>query len=112
MRNLKLLVALLAIGCQSGTGTSVAALQAADLGTMITLEDALAASAGRVPGGTPISVVLELTDDDENEPPAWEVSYFVAGANQIVDVEVHAHTGEVLEVEVEEDGPDDDGDDR
>jgi uncharacterized membrane protein YkoI len=112
MRNLPLLVVLLLPGCQSGTGASVAALQAADLGTMISLEDALAAAAGHVPGGTPISVVLELTDDDENEPPAWEVSYFVAGSNQIIDVEVDAHTGRVTEVSVEEDGPDDDGEGR
>ena len=111
MRNLQL-AALLLLGCQSGTGTSVAALQAADLTSMITLEDAMAAASGQVPGGMPISVVLELEDDDENEPPAWEVSYFVPGTNQIIDVEVDAHTGSVIEVSVEEDGPDDDGDDR
>jgi uncharacterized membrane protein YkoI len=110
MRNPRLLIAILAIGCQGSTGTSVAKLQSADLTTMITLEDAMAAAAGHVPGGMAISVTLELTDDDENEPPAWEVSYFVPGSNQIIDVEVHAVTGEVLEVSVEEDGPDDDGD--
>lgn len=100
-------VALGLAGCE-GSGSSRAALMAdMDLSTLVTLEEAMAIAQNEVPGGYPVGSVLELEDDDEDEPPAWEVSYFVQGSNHILEVEVHALTGEVLEVEIEDDAEDD-----
>jgi uncharacterized membrane protein YkoI len=116
MRHLDLLamfaVCLLAAGCQSNPAHTARALAAADLATMIPLTEALSIAQTEVPDGVAVGAVLEVEDDDEKEPPAWEVSFFVAGANQVIDVEVDAVTGAVLEVEVEDDGPDDDGSEK
>lgn len=101
-----------AAACEPAPAHTARALAAADLAAMIPLADAVTIAAPHVPGGTAVGAVLEITDDDEREPPAWEVSFFVAGSNQVIDVEVHAITGAVLEVEVEDDGPDDDSVER
>jgi hypothetical protein len=109
MCRISCLVLCAAAACQGApAGRSVAALQALDLASFISADEALARAAGQVPDGIAVAVNLEVEDDDEQEPAAWEVSYFVPGRNQIVDVEIDAVSGAVLEVEVEEDGPDDD----
>ena len=102
-------VLLLALaGCSGGSSSTAAALSEMDLENMLTLDDALAIARAEVPDGYTIGAELELEDDDEDEPPAWEVSLFVPGSATIMEVEIHYQTGEVLEVEVEDDGPDDD----
>ena len=104
-----IVVAMCLAACQGGGGgPRASALRSLDLSAMIALDEAVAIAQPQVPNGAPVGAVLEVEDDDENEPPAWEVSFFVAGMNQVISVEVHAHTGAVLEVEVEDDEPDDD----
>ncbi len=112
------LVAALAISCTgSGASSKRAALLAdVDFGSLIALPEAIAIAQGEVPDGVPVEAELEIEDDDENEPAAYEVGLFDPGTNQLIEVEVDAATGEVLEVEVEDDadeeGEDDDsGDD-
>lgn len=108
VRPLPLFAGLALAACQPSADTHTArALERADLTTMIALGDALSIAQGQVPGGVPVGAVLEVTDRDEQEPPAWEVSFFVAGSNQVISVEVHAESGAVLEVEVEDDEADD-----
>lgn len=99
------------VGCQGPGSSQLALMDGVDTSQMITLADAVAAAQERVPDGFAIEAELEIEDDDENEPPAWEVVFHVAGDNQIVEVEVDAFDGRVLEVEIGEDGEDDDGDD-
>jgi uncharacterized membrane protein YkoI len=82
-----------------------------DQSSVISLSEALAIAQQDVPGGFVVEAALELEDDDEQEPPAYEVVLYVAADNQIIEVEVHAITGEVLEVEIEDDGDDDEVDD-
>lgn len=110
-RSLTLAMAVLGVlglGACEGAGSSRAALMAdMDLSTLVTLDEARAIAQEQVPDGYLIGAELEIEDDDENEPPAWEVSYFVQGSTQIMEVEVHALTGEVLEVEIEDDSEDD-----
>jgi len=89
----------------SSAGSSRAALMAQmDLSTLVPIADALAIGQAQVPGGVPAGVELELDDDDENEPPAWEASFFDPASGQIIEVEIHAMTGQVLGLEVEDDG--------
>lgn len=104
-----LLLAALALSasCNSGVSSKVMALSAADLQSFIPLTQALDIAKQEVPDGVPVEVELEIEDDDENEPPAFEVVLFVPGSNVLMEVEVDAKTGKVLEVEVEEDGEDD-----
>lgn len=94
-------------GCEGAGSTRAALMADMDLSSLVTLEEAMAIAQTEVPDGYPIGTELELEDDDENEPPAWEVSYFVQGQGHIIEVEVHAFSGEVLEVEIEDDEDDD-----
>ena len=105
---LSALLAVMAMGCSSGPSKRLAALEGVDTTGMITLARALEIAQGRVPDGFALEAKLELDDDDENEPPAWEVALYVAAQAQVIEVEVHAMTGAVLEVEVEEDGAEED----
>ncbi len=57
-----------------------------------------------MPGGFAVEAGLEIEDDDEVEPAAYEVVLYVAKDEQMIEVEVDAYTGDVLEVEVQEDG--------
>ena len=89
-------LAAMLMSCNSTPSLSVALLSAADMDSMVPLTEAVAIAQEHVPGGV-----------------AVEAKLFVAGQNQLLAVEVHAMTGAVLEVEVGEDGPDDeDGDER
>jgi len=94
---------IMVASCNSSPGR-LARMSALDTSAMIPLADAIAIARDRVPGGFPVEAALELEDDDENEPPAYEVVLYVAAEQQLIEVEVHAITGEVLEVEVQEDG--------
>ncbi len=103
-RNLLIVVLfVLFAACDTSSSRRGARMGDLDTSTLITLERALEIARGEVPEGFPVEAELELEDSDEDEPPAWEVELFVKGDNQLVEVEVHAQTGEVLEIEVEGD---------
>ena len=103
-----LFVAGLAAGCGNKySKITLAQLDGVDTSQFITLAEAVDIAQLEVPDGFAVEAILEIEDDDENEPPAYEVSLFVDGRNEIIEVEVHALTGEVLEVGVREDGEDD-----
>ncbi|MBI2896605.1 MAG: PepSY domain-containing protein [Deltaproteobacteria bacterium] len=111
------LVFALATSC-SGSGASskrAALLADVDFGSLVGLAEAIAIAQEEVPGGIPVEAGLEIEDDDENEPAAYEVALFDPGTNELIEVEVDAATGDVLEVEVEDDadeeGEDDDSED-
>lgn len=72
----------------------------------IPMGQAIAAAQEKVPGGFAVAAMLEI-EEDEPEPPAFEV-VFVSADRKWVEVEVDAKTGEVLEVESEGEGGDDD----
>lgn len=113
------LLTLAAATLSSCTGSGASSKRAAlladvDFDSLIGLPAAIAAAQAEVPDGIPVEAELELEDDDENEPAAYEVALFDPGTNELIEVEVDAATGEVLEVEVEDDadeeGEDDDDD--
>ena len=109
-RPVLLCIALL-LGCSSSAPSATAAkLAKLDVESFISLGAALEIAQKEVPNGFAIEAELEVEDEDENEPPAFEIEFFVAGENQIIEVEVDAKTGEVLEVEVEDDDEDDEDD--
>jgi len=102
----------LALGCHgSSPGRRAAQLSGMDLDGIVTLQDALAAAQAEVPDGIAIGAQLEIEDDDEVEPAAWEVSFFVPGDDQVIEVEIDASSGDVLEVEIEEDAGEQEDDD-
>lgn len=90
--------------CSSSGAGRAARMRTVDTSAMITLDNAVAIAQAQVPNGFAIEAVLEVEDDDEQEPPAYEVVFWVPATQQVIEVEVHAMTGAVLEVEVEEDG--------
>ena len=99
---------VLLVSCGNGTGSlSSSLLTDLDTSQLISMSRAAEIAVAEV-GGFAVRAELELEDDDENEPPAWEVTVFVSGANDLMEVEVHAMSGEVLEVEVSDDGMEDD----
>lgn len=110
---LGLVAALLAVGLFAGCGNkyskiTLAQLDGVDTSRFITLAEAVDIAQNEVPDGFAIEAILEIEDDDEDEPPVYEVALFVDGSNEIIEVEVHAETGAVLEVETRENGEDDD----
>ncbi len=111
IRALPVFFTVILAGCQSTGSSQLALMEGIDTTNMISLADAVAAAQVEVPDGFAIEAVLEIEDDDENEPAAWEVVFHVAGQNQIVEVEVDAYDGHVVEVEIGEDGEDDGEDD-
>ena len=115
--SLLLAVALL-LGCSSsGSSVTAARLSNVDMSNFISLSEAIDIAQQEVPDGFAVEAELEVEDDDDddddgdgdddNEATSYEVKFFVAGANQIIEVAVDATTGEVLEVEVSEDHEDD-----
>jgi uncharacterized membrane protein YkoI len=76
---------------------------------MISLIEAVTVAHKAVPDGFAIEAELEM-EDDEGEPPAWEVLLYVGADGRLIEVEVHAYTGAVLELEVESEGEGDEGD--
>ncbi|MCC7381006.1 MAG: PepSY domain-containing protein [Deltaproteobacteria bacterium] len=106
-RRLVLLSALalpLLPACSPGLGSVSSALMSrTDTSKLIPIERAISAATARV-AGTPIAAVLEIDDQDEPEPPAYEVVIFASDTGDMMEVEVHAETGEVLEVERADDG--------
>lgn len=104
-----LLGSLVAVaGC--GSSDRLSRMAGLETDQMITLSEAIDVAAAEVPDGFVIEAVLEVEDDDENEPPAYEVVLYVRAEEQLIEVEVDAFSGEVLEVEVgDDDGEDDDG---
>ena len=108
LRNALLTAFLVTIFCACNSSSSfLDQMRQMDTATMLTLSDALAIAQTEVPGGFAVEAELEIEDDDENEPPAYEVVFYVPADDQLVEVEVHAFTGEVLEVEDEDEGDDD-----
>ena len=99
---------LILTSCQNVASDRLALMGATDTTLMLDLSEAVAIAQEQVPNGFAMAVELELEDDDENEPPAYEVLFYESAEDQLIEVEVHAFTGDVLEVEVEEDGGDDD----
>lgn len=93
----------------------ISAMKKVDTSKLIGLAKALEIAKAKVPSGVPISAELEIEDEDEKEPPAYEVKFYVSGSDKITEVEVHAMTGKVLEVEqegaVDDEDDGDDGDD-
>jgi|GEM_PF-5976732 len=103
------LLLLLVAACSATSDGQRSALTSANVPDMISLIDAVTIAQAEVPDGMAVEAELELEDDDD--PPAYEVVFFVRDATQLIEVEVHAFTGEVLEVEVDDDDYDDDDDD-
>jgi uncharacterized membrane protein YkoI len=91
----------------STSSTRLAVMSGVDTAEMITLQDAVAAALEEVPGGFAVEVALEIEDDDEVEPAAYEVVVYVDADQQMIEVEIDAYSGDVLEVEIEEDGDED-----
>ena len=114
MRHLVLLLLALTAGlatsCNGSSSSRLSAMRQLDTDGMLTLAEALAIAQEAVPDGYPVGAGLELEDDDEEEPPAYEVSLYLAADDQILEVEIHAFTGAILEMEVEEDGGEEDDD--
>lgn len=98
------LAAGLATGCNGSSSGRLAAMRQLDTAGMLSIAEALAIAQEAVPEGYPVSVALEVEDDDEEEPPAYEVSFYLSAEDQILEVEVDAFTGAILEMEIEEDG--------
>jgi uncharacterized membrane protein YkoI len=87
------------VACTNGTGTvSSAAMAEIDPSQLISIAEAIEIARGEV-SGVAVAAVLEIEDDDENEPPAYEVVIFEEGTKAMKAVEVHAETGAVLEIE-------------
>ena len=95
-------------GCESESRLDL--MQSADTASLIPLREALQIAQKEVPDGFPVEAELEIEDDDEREPAAYEIGLYLATEQQIVEVEVDAVTGAVLEVEEEEEEEDDDDD--
>lgn len=100
--------AMALVGCESESRLDV--MRSVDTNRFIPLGEALQIAQKEVPDGFPIEAELEIEDDDEEEPAAYEVGLYVASREQMVEVEVDAVTGAVLEVEIEEDDGEDDDD--
>jgi len=83
-----------------------------DHGDLITLARAVELAHAEIPGAFALEAELELEDDDENEPPAYEVTLLVLDDGRVLEVEVHAQTGAVLEIEEEDDLSEAGGDDE
>ena len=97
------ILALAAAGCGGGdTSQSSTSVR----GDLISEVEAIAIAQAEVPGGAFVRAELDLADDDEAEP-RWELEFYVAADDAIIQVEVHAVTGEVLEIKVEGDEDDD-----
>lgn len=108
------LAALVIASCNSsGSSVQLAVMSGVNTAEMISLQDAVAAALERVPGGFAVEVGLEIEEDDEErEPAAYEVVIYVEADQKMVEAEVDAYTGEVLEVEVQEDGEEDEEEGR
>lgn len=96
-------------GC-TASSDEIAAMRGLDTGSMVSLAEAIQIAKKEVPDGFPIEAELEIEDDDEeeDEPTAYEVVLYVADLDVLMEVEVDAFTGAVLEVEVEDEGDDHD----
>ena len=97
------ILALSAAGCGGGDTSQGST---GDRGDLISEEEAVAIAQAEVPGGAFVHAEFDTEDADEAEP-RWEVEFYVAAEDAIVQVEVHAVTGEVLEIKVEDDEDDD-----
>jgi hypothetical protein len=97
-----LLLAFLVAACSSSS--LLESMAGLDTEQMITLEEAVTIARTEVPNGFAVEVQLEVEDDDEQESPAYEIVLYVAEDNQLMEVEVHAATGEVLEVGAQQEG--------
>ena len=104
-----LLLSSLVVLASCGSSDRLSRMAGLETDQMITLSEAIDVAAAEVPDGFVIEAVLEVEDDDENEPPAYEVVLYVRAEEQLIEVEVDAFSGEVLEVEVGEDDGEDDG---
>ena len=74
---------------------------------LITVERAMSIALSEV-GGTVIKAEFD-DDDDDDDTPKYEIK--VRKDNQIYEVKIHAITGRVLKVELDDDDDDDDDDD-
>ncbi len=87
------------------------ALSSFDTAGTIPITEAIGIALEYLGGGFAIEAELEIEDDDENEPPAYEVVVYLQAESMLMEVEVHAKTGQVLEVEVAEEGDHEDDND-
>jgi len=97
LKALSILSPLFLFACSDGKD-----LEDSDVSQYIAIDDAIASARAEVPDGTVLEAALEI-EDDADEPSTFEVLLLRSEEAKLIEVEIDAVTGEVLEVSHEDD---------
>ena len=96
-----------AVACGAGDQATATTMKNLDTSSFISITEAISFATNKVEGGYPIGAKLSVEPAGGPEPTHYEVLLFVDGKNDIMEASVNVDTGEVFEVEVADNGTED-----